>query len=277
MDRHKAFRPITAEPFHNSHGFVEFLPCEPLKPYIRCFWGALREPFRENGRSANSSFVTPDVCVDTIFMVDSACGRVDSMFCGINDKYFQAQTADMERSSVFAVRFYAWAAILFSQEGFQGTKNHFYGTGVHFEKLKRKLEPALLTIDTMEGRILAAERILLELMRPDREDSLLMRAVDKMIESQGNLKILEMATDLHISDRQIERIFQKCIGCTPKKMAELIRYQYVWQEACFNPRFHILDGVHKFGFSDQAHLLNSFRNLHGMPLKKAREYAAGKA
>lgn len=275
MERHEAFRPITAEPFHNSHGYVEILPCEPLRPYVRCFWGNSGEPSRADGQYAGSSLVTPDVCMDAIFMVDGSRHNVSSMFCGINDTYFKAQTADMEKSSVFAVRFYAWAAILFSQEDFKGTKNQFYDTGIHFGKLKKKLEPALLAKSSMGERVLAAEKILLGLLQPSRGDPLFLRAVDKMIESRGNLKILEMATDLHISDRQIERIFQKYTGCTPKKMAELIRYQYVWQDVCFHPGFHVLDGVHKYGYSDQAHLLHSFQNFHGMSLRQAKEYAAG--
>lgn len=222
-----------------------------------------------------SGFVTPDVCMDIIFTVDDMAQRIENMFCGINDTYFQAQAASTENFSVFAVRFYAWAAAAFAQEGLQGTKNQFYVVGVHFEKLKMNLEPLLWEQGSMQGRVPAAERILLSLLRPSRLDSLLLRAVDKMIESRGNLKILELATDLHISSRQMERIFHKNIGCTPKKMAELIRYQYVWQEACFNPQFQVLDAVHKFGYTDQAHLLHNFQQIHGMALTQARNYATG--
>lgn len=292
MDRYQAFCPITAEPFRNSPIYTERLPCDALRPYVRCFWGT-REPISAASLACQDpegdahaaapelvrpvcGLVTPDVCMDIIFTVDYVSHKIGSMFCGINDTCFWAQAASTEKFSVFAVRFYAWAAVSFAQEDLQGTKNQFYDVGVHFEKLKKKMEPLLWELDSMEERIPAAERILLSLLRPSRMDSLLLRAVDKMIESCGNLKILGLATDLHISDRQMERIFHKNIGCTPKKMAELIRYQYVWQEACKNPKFHILDAVHKFGYTDQAHLLRNFRQIHGMTLTQAKDYAMGK-
>ncbi len=289
IERYQAFFPITAEPFRSSHTYTEILPCEALRPYVRCFWGT-REPVDasaacpESGAAGSqgcgmppvSGLVTPDVCMDIIFTVDYASHKIGNMFCGINDTFFQAQAASTENFSVFAVRFYAWAAAAFAQESLQGTKNQFYDAGVHFEKLKKKLEPLLWELDSIQERIPAAERILLGILRPSRMDSLLLRGVDKMIESRGSLKILGLATDLHISGRQMERVFHKNIGCTPKKMAELIRYQYVWQEACLNPKFHILDAVYKFGYTDQAHLLRNFQKIHGRTLTQARDYAAGK-
>ena len=351
MERYQAFCPITAEPFRDSQTYTEILPCDALRPYVRCFWGT-REPVGilpsegrisklgvcaqnlETGKAGTaapspeagkagtgapspeagntgavagapspetgntgavagapspetgnagmagcgvppvSGLVTPDVCMDIIFTVDYASHKIGNMFCGINDTYFQAQAASTEKFSVFAVRFYAWAAAAFAQESLQGTKNQFFDVGVHFEKLKKELEPLLLELDSLQERIPAAERILLGLLRPSRIDSLLLRAVDQMIECRGNLKILELATDLHISSRQMERIFHKNIGCNPKKMAELIRYQYVWQEACLTPTFCILDAVHKFGYTDQSHLLRNFQQIHGMTLTQAKNHAA---
>lgn len=276
MNRYEAFCPITAEPFRNNNIYTEVLPCKELRPYIRCFWGTRAPVSTFSEVSSLYGIVTPDVCMDVIFTVDVSGYQIENLFCGINDIFFQSQAPDMKKFFIFALRFYPWAAILFSQEDFKETKNQFYDTGVHFEKLKKKLELLLLEQHSFQERILAAEKYLLELLNPRREDSLLMRAVDKMIESQGNLKILELATDLHISSRQMERIFHKNTGCTPKKLAELIRYQYLWQEICFNPDFQILDAVQQFGYTDQAHLLRDFRNIHGMTLKQARDYAVGK-
>ena len=34
------FKPITATPFVFDDGHIEVEPCQALKPYIRCFWGA---------------------------------------------------------------------------------------------------------------------------------------------------------------------------------------------------------------------------------------------
>ncbi|MDO5346177.1 MAG: helix-turn-helix domain-containing protein, partial [Lachnospiraceae bacterium] len=94
-----------------------------------------------------------------------------------------------------------------------------------------------------------------------------------MMEHRGNLKTLELAKELNISSRQMERVFDENMGVTPKKAASLIRYQYLWQEICFNPQFNIQDAVFQYGYTDQAHLLHDFKKFHGLPLGDAIKYA----
>lgn len=99
------------------------------------------------------------------------------------------------------------------------------------------------------------------------------RAIGSILECNGNIKTLEMAKDLHISSRRIERVFNENMGVTPKKAATLIRYQSLWQEACFSPDFNVLDAVYKYGYVDQAHLLKDFKKMHGITLTEARKLA----
>ena len=40
------YRPITGTPFQSDETYREVVPCEPLKPYIRCFWGQRKAPAR---------------------------------------------------------------------------------------------------------------------------------------------------------------------------------------------------------------------------------------
>lgn len=37
---YKSYNPITATPFQCTEEYMEFVPCDALKPYIRCFWGS---------------------------------------------------------------------------------------------------------------------------------------------------------------------------------------------------------------------------------------------
>ena len=72
---------------------------------------------------------------------------------------------------------------------------------------------------------------------------------------------------------QRERLFHEYIGITPKKLCSLVRYQYLWNEIIRNPRFSILDGVCKYGFTDQSHLIREFKRYHAMDIHKAVQYA----
>ena len=35
---YKSYHPVTATPYQCTEDYMEFAPCEALKPYIRCFW-----------------------------------------------------------------------------------------------------------------------------------------------------------------------------------------------------------------------------------------------
>ena len=85
----------------------------------------------------------------------------------------------------------------------------------------------------------------------------------------------ELAKECFISSRQLERLFGEYIGITPKKLCSLVRYQCLWNEILRNPGFHIQDAVHKYRYTDQAHLMREFRRYHTMDIRSAKIYACG--
>lgn len=269
------YYPITATPFQKNKEYTELAPCAELAPYIRCFWGTETPIKQKKSQVATQSMVIPDTCVDVMFFVNYTQNKIFSSFCGIDDVVFYTDSWNDTEDEVsnFCVRFYAWSAVLFSEESMQDTKNGHFDAGVHFEKFKRYMETVLFEKHTLAERSLAAQEYLLKHFYAKKENSLFVRAMNAIMEQRGNLKTLELAKELHISSRQMERIFLQNMGLTPKKAASLIRYQHVWQEACFHPQFHVLDAVQKYGYTDQAHLLNDFRKIHGMSLSEARKYA----
>jgi AraC-like DNA-binding protein len=68
-------------------------------------------------------------------------------------------------------------------------------------------------------------------------------------------------------------VFLEYIGAGPKKLAGLVRYQYLWQDIVQNGSFDIQDAVFRYAYTDQAHLLNDFRKYHAMTPARARAMA----
>lgn len=275
MEIYQAFHPLTATPYGNTAECVEILPCVELRPYIRCFWGSRCPRIHPASNAAEKTIVTPDTCVDIIFTVNYTDNKIESRFCGIDDETFVAMSKfdHTQKISTFAVRFYAWSAIVFADESMKGTKNQCYDAGIYFHTFQRKMEEFLFQQPNMEQRCSAAEKYLMERLQLKRQNTLFMRGIGKIVEEHGNVKALGLATDLHISSRQMERVFLEHMGVPPKKAIDLIRYQCLWQEICSNPHFHILDAVCKYGYVDQSHLLNDFRKKHSMSIKEAIIYA----
>ena len=121
--------------------------------------------------------------------------------------------------------------------------------------------------------MLAAERALLSVLRPEKADPAVMNAIHHILRTEGRVRISEVAAGLALSNRQLERRFDAAMGITPKALASLMRYQLLWQDMALNPRFDPLDAVARFGYADQAHLLGDFRRRHLMSPKEAISFA----
>lgn len=276
MELSQIYHPITATPFLSDDTYMELAPCKELKPYIRCFWGT-RKPFKQKTTCLPEKLVIPDTCMDIIFHINFTENKIDGVFCGINDTSFYAQERARPGTvvSTFAIRFYAWAAILFSEESMDGIKNSYLDARHHFSKLKNMLEPLLFDVAGIEQRAAIAQRFLLQQIHLKRENRIVMDSVAVILRGRGNVKMAQLAKEACTSSRQMERLFKQYLGVPPKQFSSLARYQYLWNTAVNGNHFSILDEVHRLGYTDQAHLLNDFRRFHTMPLTKAREYALG--
>lgn len=106
---YKSYNPITATPFQCIEEYMEFVPCDALKPYIRCFWGSKKAVAQEKNSVGKMGIVIPDTCMDIIFTVDFTNNKIFSSFCGIDDRTFVIRNDSKEKKTflVFAIRFFS--------------------------------------------------------------------------------------------------------------------------------------------------------------------------
>lgn len=268
----RLYHPVTGTPFQRDETYQEVAPCSALAPYIRCFWGSER-PLPE--RPSSGGIVIPDTCMDIIFHIDYAQNRISSVFCALDETsaLTGASSASGGLSATFAIRFYAWTASLFAEDSLRGSMGGRYPAEAFFGRIVRALTPVLFEEATLSGKIAHAERVLLDMLDPRRADSAVLNAVHHALISSGRVRIGEIAAALALSPRQLERRFDTCMGMSPKTLASLMRYQLLWQDMLYTPRFDVLDAVDRYGYSDQAHLLNDFRRRHLMTPREALAFA----
>ncbi len=268
------YHPITGTPFQNDETYCEIAPCDALKPYVRCFWGTKR-PVEVTECRYDSGIVIPDTCMDIIFHIDYTRNTVGGHFCALDERSFLTSGAGFPGlTSTFAIRFYAWSAILFTENALNGSKNRAFRVEEFFQSLKSELQPQLFDVPTLAGRIDLAEKALLKRLRPERMNDDLLNAIYYMIENNGRARISDICCYTSVSEKQLERMFSHHMGISPKSFSSLIRYQLLWQEMISAPRFDILDAVEKYGYADQAHLLNDFKRRHLMTPREAVVFAA---
>ena len=100
-------------------------------------------------------------------------------------------------------------------------------------------------------------------------------AVGTLLQARGNLRTAELPARTFCSARQLERQFTAWMGCPPKTLAGLIRYQCLWRDLLTAPDWNVQDAVALYGFADQSHLLRSFKRYHGMTPARALAAARG--
>ena len=275
MQLHKIYNPITATPFRCAKNHTEFEPCDALKPYIRCFWGTKEPMEQEVEKDGTVEIVTPDTCADIIFTVDFTKNKIYDQFCGIDDRTFTTCDGKKEKNKIFlfAIRFYPWGAAMFAEESLKDTKNAFFDVGYHFAKLKKAIEPVLFEVDDMAQLIPKVEKVLLKNYNEKHKNPLVLQAIHHMLMQKGKIQVRELGQELFISERQLERLFREYVGVSPKSLASMVQYQYIWNDVVYNGQFDILDAVCKYGYVDQAHLCHSFKKYHSMSLDEAKKYA----
>jgi len=268
MDLSRWYQPITATPFQNDAHYSEQPPRHALlRPWIRCLWGGCA------GSSPAPHPVIPDTCSDIILRIDRRTGQMRADYCALSDETFFSTSAQDPHVELFAVRFYAWAAPAFMQDSLRRSLNGFFDAREHFPSLVQALLPILQETASFAQRCERAERILLSHLNPSAVRPEVLNASAAILQSRGSIRVAELAVRNQLSPRQLERLFDEYTGASPKKLADLIRYQYLWREAVSSSAFDVQDAVFRYGYADQSHLLRHFRRYHGMTLSEAISFA----
>ncbi len=265
LNLNRIFTTITADPMREDN-YIEIEPCDALKPYIKCYWGSRYNKADNPEAKIKKTLVIPDVCMDIIITGSSDFSTVNSHFCGINNFSYTAEETDCY---CFGIRFYAWSAVMFSDESMKSALNIFSDIEVYFSGFKKQIESDIVFAKNIYERKAVAEKFLLSRLATKREDSDLMNSLYFIVNNNGKASVKDLSDFCFISKRQLERKFLENTGVSPKQMINLIRYQLLWQE-CIKTDFNIHNCVEKFGYCDQSHLLKEFKKYHGLSLGNAR-------
>lgn len=277
MNLSKIYKPITATLLPEKDlgkSFLNVPPCELLAPYISCFWGTAGNVTTTSSDEIKRGLVIPDTCMDIILNINFTDNNISNTLAGINNKSFMASSKSINATTcTFAVRFYAWAVILFADDDMTLVSNCFTDVERYFSAFKRELQEQLLYSKSVSERIKITEHYLLKKLNKSRQNHNVMNAIYQMLVSKGNTRINELCRELALGERQLQRLFKINVGVSPKSLCEMIRFQYLFQDVVLNPNFDIHEAVYKYGFSDQSHLIANFKKYHSMTPTNAKRYA----
>jgi transcriptional regulator GlxA family with amidase domain len=91
------------------------------------------------------------------------------------------------------------------------------------------------------------------------------RAAEQLRSTAGRKPIAELANEVSLSERQLERLFREHVGTRPKLFARVARMQAALQTLSMSPaRAACAAAASAAGFSDQPHWVREFRALTGL-------------
>jgi transcriptional regulator GlxA family with amidase domain len=108
-------------------------------------------------------------------------------------------------------------------------------------------------------------QVLLDLAHAhDPEHGIADRAVGRLRSTGGTLRIDELAGDLSVSTRRLERHFLTNVGLSPKLFARLVRFDRAVRDLALRGEVSWARFATDHGYSDQAHFINEFREFAGI-------------
>ncbi|MDR3679934.1 MAG: helix-turn-helix domain-containing protein [Flavipsychrobacter sp.] len=125
----------------------------------------------------------------------------------------------------------------------------------------RILDEILALAITDAERIKAVETFLVSQLKEKSVDQLIIRAVQFIYHSKGDIRIKSLNEQLHISQSAFEKRFRKLVGATPKKFASIVRFNTVLQD--IGKEKSLTEICYDNNFFDQAHFIKEFKQFTG--------------
>ncbi|KQQ99421.1 helix-turn-helix domain-containing protein [Deinococcus sp. Leaf326] len=110
----------------------------------------------------------------------------------------------------------------------------------------------------------ALETRLLHLAGAQGETGMGVQAARRIYEASGTVRVADLAAELGLSPRTLERQFAQQVGVSPKTLARVVRFDAANLRIRTDPEVPVAELIFELGFFDQAHLIREFRALSSM-------------
>ena len=95
------------------------------------------------------------------------------------------------------------------------------------------------------------------------DDRPINNAVEKILSSNGTISINDLCSDTGCSERQLERLFKRYIGLSPKLYSRIIRFAYIFQQVQGSKKMNGSELGIASGYYDQSHFIRNFKAFSG--------------
>lgn len=246
-----------------------FAPSPPLFPYVEQYWTGLFDP--GTARLLRQQVVPYGHLELIIHLTERHCAlrqredytaSPDNTLIGLYTRPYEVHFR--ERVQVFALRLKPEGVYpLFgvpAAEVMSGAADMEAFAGQPFREYSERLREA----PDNRARLALTEAFLLSgLDRREREPPYLPRAAEAIRRAKGLIGIEELARQVYISPRQLERAFKRQFGLTPKRYMRIARLNEVNRRLENGRAMSLTSLAYACGYADQAHFIRDFKSFTG--------------
>lgn len=247
--------------------YQTFSPSPELFDFIKCYWSLTAPATEERQR------IVPDGCMEMIFH----CGDLYRQYLPDGSSIIQPrcfvfgqitqplEIAPTGDTNIFAVRFHPNGFLPFATHSIKEMENRTTDLQTLFEDLGSELGDKVLNAAATNERIHLIESFLLaQLQTQETTDRIAALSVQTLLQLNGQVSVDELADQVQVNRRQLERKFATVIGMSPKQLAKIIRLQAtlkMMEEERFDS---LTELAYENGYFDQAHFIKDFKEFTGV-------------
>jgi AraC-like DNA-binding protein len=173
------------------------------------------------------------------------------------------------RHRVFGIRFRTGSFRAVLGAPVAAITDRFLGVQSVFDEQGQALEGALLRVSEAEEMAAIMDRFLAPLApRRDSDAELAAEIMAEIAGNRGLVKVQDLAADVGLGPRRLQRLFQEYVGAGPKWVIRRYRMQEALARALGDPQVSWSELAAELGYADQAHLIRDFTANVGAPPSK---------
>ena len=261
--------------------YLEGSPSIHLSEHIKTYWSL---EFDQRGGNQAPQPIVPDGCIEIVFNLADrfkrfhADGSVEvqpaSLVAGqIQERIFIGPTG---RVRLFGIRFKPAGAGAFFDFEMKEVTDRIEPLSTFWGTTAMELEERLWKAPSFDRQVGVVESYLQgRLKRPSILGPAFHNCIEAILVTSGTRKVGEISRHFGMSERELERKFNRLVGLSPKTFSRIVRFQAVLQSISLSAPTNILDTTYHFGYYDQSHLIKDFLRFSGMNPSDYFERTAG--
>ncbi|MFD2522107.1 AraC family transcriptional regulator [Emticicia soli] len=250
---------------------TELYPILPeLQPYIKVICS-----MESDASTDTSSFrVLPDTCVELFINFSN---NQDSFTTVTGHRVFDpSQSFVISRMSDFmdiqltnttrfiSICFYPSTAYLFFQLPMSEVVNSLTNLHDLWKTEAKEMEEDIQKVHTNEQKVFAAQQYLIAKLKRNKTDKTINYCLQTIKTANSAFSVAELANKVGVSQRQLSRKFNQCLGLSTKEFMDVNRFIDSLAHLKKHPAMSLTDIAYASGYYDQAHFIHDYKTFTGL-------------